>query len=196
MLIFRFMANRYYKLLIRNSRPTCSKSFTMPSRVKRRKLNLWPNISFCNNNNKLLHVFLFSQDLPGLEVLILHGNEISRMDPNVIPTGIIRLHLGRNHIKDLNNTLWNLSNLGWLFVNSNELFDLEGQLPLEAPKLQLIHASHNSLENLPQQLKTFPQLSSLFMQNNKLRSLDGALSKSKNLLRVVLEHNEIQTVRE
>lgn len=116
------------------------------------------------------------------------------MDPNVIPTGIIRLHLGRNYIKDLNDTLRNLSNLVWLFVNSNELHDLEGQLPVEAPKLKLIHASHNKIERLPQQLKKFPLLDSLFMQNNKLKTLDGAMSKSKNLMRVVLEHNQIHTV--
>lgn len=138
--------------------------------------------------------FSVFQDLPNLECLVLPGNQISRMDPNVIPTGIVRLHLGRNHIKDLNNTLRNLSNLVWLFVNSNELYDLEGQLPLDAPKLKLIHASHNKIEILPQQLKSYPQLASLFIPNNKLKSLDGALSKSKNLMRLVLEHNEIQTV--
>lgn len=130
-----------------------------------------------------------------MECLVLPGNQISRMDPNVIPTSIVRLHLGRNYIKNLNNTLRDLSNLVWLFLNSNELYDLEGQLPLEAPNLKLIHASHNKIESLPQQLKTFPLLDSLFMQNNKLKTLDGSLSKSKNLMRLVLEHNEIHTVR-
>lgn len=118
------------------------------------------------------------------------------MDPNVIPKGIIRLHLGRNYIKHLNSTLKDLSNLVWLFLNSNELYDLEGQLPVEAPKLKLIHVSHNKIERLPQQLKTFPLLDSLFMQNNKLKTLDGALAKSKKLMRVVLEHNQIDTVSE
>lgn len=116
------------------------------------------------------------------------------MDSHVFPTGIIRLHLGRNYIKNLNNTLRNLSNLIWLFVNLNELDDLEGQLPIESPNLKMIHASHNKIERLPQQLKSYPLLDSLFMTNNRLRTLDGALSKSKNLHRATLEHNQIHTV--
>ncbi|KAJ8927916.1 hypothetical protein NQ314_019546 [Rhamnusium bicolor] len=134
--------------------------------------------------------------LPVLECLVLPGNQITRMDTHSVPVQIQRLHLGRNYIKDLNDTLRNLSELGWLFINSNELSDLENQLPLDAPNLKLIHASHNRIEKLPQQLKTFPLLESLFFQFNRLRSLDGALSKLRNLMRVVLEHNQINTITE
>nr|CAH7726199.1 unnamed protein product [Callosobruchus chinensis] len=114
------------------------------------------------------------------------------MEPGCIPENIQRLHLGRNNLYTLNGTLKNLHRLGWLFINSNELTDLEGELPDSAPEWRLLHASHNNLKVLPVQLKKYPKLESLFFQNNYLRVLNGALSKSKNMIRAVLEHNQIE----
>lgn len=129
-----------------------------------------------------------------MEVLVLPGNQISRMDTNSIPKNVQRLHIGRNFIKDLNKTLTNLSDINWLFINNNELKTLENELPINAPKLNMIHAAFNKIEQMPQQLKTYPMLESLFLQYNKIKRLDGSLSKSKKLQRVVLEHNNINSV--
>lgn len=129
-----------------------------------------------------------------VEVLVLPGNQISRMDTNSIPKNVQRLHIGRNFIKDLNKTLTNLSDINWLFINNNELKTLENELPINAPKLNMIHAAFNKIEQMPQQLKTYPMLESLFLQYNKIKRLDGSLSKSKKLQRVVLEHNNINSV--
>ncbi|CAG9862799.1 unnamed protein product [Phyllotreta striolata] len=135
-------------------------------------------------------------NLKDIECLVLAGNQISEMDPKSIPPQIQRLHIGRNHIKRLNNTLKNLTELKWLFINGNELEDIESQLPKFAPKLKLIHASDNLLEKLPQQLKNYPTLESIFFHNNKLRSLDGALSKSTHLQLAELEHNQLAKLSE
>ncbi|CAH1179548.1 unnamed protein product [Phaedon cochleariae] len=135
-------------------------------------------------------------DLKQLECLVLPGNQISEMDVNSIPQQVQRLHIGRNYIEDLNSTLRNLSELGWLFINCNRLTNLDNQLPRNAPNLKLIHASHNFIERLPRQLKNYPLLESIFFQNNKLKSLDGAISKSNHLMRAVLEHNQINTISE
>lgn len=104
------------------------------------------------------------------------------------------MHIGRNNLKTLNGTLVNLSELIWLFGNSNDLTDIEGELPPDAHKLKMIHFSNNRIERLPQQLKSLRSLESLFFQNNSLRNLGGALAKSRTLTRVVLEGNLINTV--
>nr|XP_023018896.1 leucine-rich repeat-containing G-protein coupled receptor 4 isoform X2 [Leptinotarsa decemlineata] len=133
-------------------------------------------------------------DLPQLECLMLAGNQISQLESHSIPPQIQRLHLGRNSISDLNGTLRNLSELFWLFVNSNNLTNLDGQLPRTAPNLNYIHASHNRLEKVPNQLKNYPALESIFLFNNRLKSLDGAFSKNDKLLRIVLENNQLNTL--
>ncbi|VEN33678.1 unnamed protein product [Callosobruchus maculatus] len=144
---------------------------------------------------KALYNSSFS-DLPDLECLVLPGNQISQMERGCIPEQIQRLHLGRNNIYTLNGTLRNLHRLGWLFINSNELTDLEGELPEPAPEWRLLHASHNNIKVLPLQLKKYPKLESIFFQNNYLKVLNGALSKAKNMIRAVLEHNQIEMLAE
>ncbi|KAJ8919801.1 hypothetical protein NQ315_006330 [Exocentrus adspersus] len=134
------------------------------------------------------------KDLPLLECLVLPGNQISRIDTNSFPPQLQRLHLGRNYIKDLNNSLLNLSELRWLFVNTNDLTTLDNQLPRIAPELILIHASQNRIDKLPHQLKTYPILESIFFQHNRLKSLDGILARLKYLRRAVLDHNQINTI--
>nr|XP_015834267.1 PREDICTED: insulin-like growth factor-binding protein complex acid labile subunit [Tribolium castaneum] len=133
------------------------------------------------------------KDLP-VQCLVLAGNSISQMDQDSFPKEVQRLHIGRNNLKTLNKTLTNLSDLIWLFANSNELTDLEGELPLDAKKLKMIHFSNNKIEKLPQQLKTLTYLESLFFQYNHIQSLDGTLGKARKLVRVVLEHNNIKTL--
>ncbi|XP_044253859.1 insulin-like growth factor-binding protein complex acid labile subunit [Tribolium madens] len=133
------------------------------------------------------------KDLP-VQCLVLAGNSISQMDQDSFPKEVQRLHIGRNNLKTLNKTLTNLSDLIWLFANSNELTDLEGELPLDAKKLKMIHFSNNKIEKLPQQLKSLTYLESLFFQYNHIQSLDGTLGKARKLVRVVLEHNNIKTL--
>ncbi|XP_018580298.1 insulin-like growth factor-binding protein complex acid labile subunit isoform X2 [Anoplophora glabripennis] len=136
------------------------------------------------------------KDLPVLNCLVLPGNQISRIDTNSFSPQLQRLHLGRNYIRDLNDSLLNLSELGWLFVNTNDLTTLDNQLPRTAPNLILIHASQNRIDKLPQQLKLYPLLESIFFQNNRLKSLDGILARLKYLRRAVLDHNQINTITE
>ncbi|KAF5297200.1 hypothetical protein FQA39_LY12215 [Lamprigera yunnana] len=134
------------------------------------------------------------KNIPDVQSIVLGGNLISQMDSHSIPRSIHKLHLGRNKIKDLNGTLTNLTNLQWVFINSNELTTLDNQLPVVAPNLMLIHASDNKIEKLPEHLKTLTSLQSLFLNNNMLTSLDGVLSKLSKLERAQLEYNKISTL--
>ncbi|XP_017769116.1 PREDICTED: leucine-rich repeat-containing protein 15-like [Nicrophorus vespilloides] len=126
-----------------------------------------------------------------LETLVLAGNMIYRIDTHSFPETVVRLHLGRNSIKDLNGTLRHLNDLKWLFINSNDLVSLDDQLPKNGVDLRMLFASNNRIQKLPQELKTMPYIKMLFFQHNQLTSLDGILSKSRCLESVHLENNRI-----
>ncbi|ERL95432.1 hypothetical protein D910_12695 [Dendroctonus ponderosae] len=134
------------------------------------------------------------EDLQNLRNLVLSGNLIARIDKNSIPAQIERLHLGRNKIYNLNNTITGLRNLRWIFLNTNEFEDLEGQLPYEAPNLNMIHASQNRLKSIPHQLSDYPRLENLFLSQNEITSLDGALAGCRELQRLELKSNLIHTL--
>lgn len=129
-----------------------------------------------------------------MQVLVLPGNQIARMDRNSIPFIVQRLHLGRNMIRGMNHTLLEMSELIWLFVNANNLTTLDNELPLNAPNLKMVHASNNRITQFPHQFRTYPSLETLFVQDNLLTSLDGTLSRSRKLRRLVLDDNHISIV--
>ncbi|XP_065160953.1 protein artichoke [Atheta coriaria] len=131
------------------------------------------------------------RSLPLLDTLVLPGNQIYRIDTHAIPPTTIKLHLARNAIRDLNGSLRHLTDLQWLFLNTNELTSLDGELPINGIKILMLHAANNSLTNIPQDIKAYPNLDNLFLQNNLITALDGALSKSRKLERVHLENNRI-----
>lgn len=87
-----------------------------------------------------------------------------------------------------------MSELEWLFINSNRLTTIDGQLPQNVNKLNLIVANNNLLEKLPQDLKNLQKIESLFFQHNLITSLDGAVSKAKKLKRLHVFNNKIQMV--
>ncbi|KAL1501331.1 hypothetical protein ABEB36_006672 [Hypothenemus hampei] len=133
------------------------------------------------------------EDFENLRTLVLAGNQISRIDRNSLPIQMERLHIGRNRIYNLNGTLLALTNLNWLFLNSNDFEDLEGQLPYEASNLKIIHASHNRLVRVPQ-LSHYPRLETLFLNNNEITFLGGAFAGCRALDRIDLSANQIYTL--
>lgn len=131
------------------------------------------------------------QSFSNLETLLLADNYFSYIDRKSIPPTVQQLHIGRNNLRDLNGTLRELTNLKWIFINTNELTTLDDQLPKYAEKFHMIHTAHNKIERLPVEFKNYPQLESLFFQNNLVQRFDGVLSKSKKLTRVQFEHNRL-----
>ncbi|XP_030750402.1 insulin-like growth factor-binding protein complex acid labile subunit [Sitophilus oryzae] len=135
------------------------------------------------------------RDLLDVKCVALADNQISRIDRNSFPPQIDKLHLARNRIYHLNDSLLELRNLRWLFLNENELEDLEGQLPFEAPVIQVIYASGNGLTKIPSQIKNYRSLDILFLYNNKIESLDGALAIPRaELSHLMLDGNVIRTI--
>nr|CAD7598643.1 unnamed protein product [Timema genevievae] len=133
-------------------------------------------------------------DVTELQHLVLGGNSIFEMDQDSMPRTLRHLHLGRNKLSDLNGTLRELSELEWLFINSNQLTSVDDELPRNGVKLMLIHAADNRLQRLPLELKNFVLLESAFFHYNELTRLGGALQKARRLKRLHLFHNKIQEV--
>ncbi|KDR18629.1 Podocan-like protein 1 [Zootermopsis nevadensis] len=134
------------------------------------------------------------QNMTDLQHLVLAGNNISQLDQSSMPHTLRHLHLGRNKLMHLNDTLRGLTELEWLFLNGNQLTTLDEQLPREGNKLALLHAGSNQLQKLPQELQNFILLESLFFQHNELLNLGGTVQRARNLKRLHLCHNKIQEV--
>ncbi|XP_034942707.1 chondroadherin-like protein [Chelonus insularis] len=133
---------------------------------------------------------------PSLQHLLLAGNSISEMVPGSLPPQLNKLHVGRNHLHTLNRTLCDLNQLEWLFINSNELTSLDGELPTSGHNLRMLHAMDNKLTHLPPEFRQLHRLEMLFLQHNKIRSLDGTLQKAGNLQYLELSYNELQILTE
>lgn len=87
-----------------------------------------------------------------------------------------------------------MNQLEWLFINSNELTSLDGELPTSGHNLRMLHAMDNKLTHLPPEFRQLHRLEMLFLQHNKIRSLDGTLQKASNLKYLELSYNELQEV--
>ncbi|KAL6258650.1 hypothetical protein P5V15_010603 [Pogonomyrmex californicus] len=129
---------------------------------------------------------------PTLQHLAMAGNMISEMIPGSLPPLVKHLHVGRNRLKSLNHTLRDLNQLEWLFINSNELTSLDGELPSSGHNLKMLYAADNKLTHLPAEFRYLHRLETLFLQENKIRNLDGTLQKARRLKFLELSYNELQ----
>ncbi|XP_043474772.1 insulin-like growth factor-binding protein complex acid labile subunit [Leptopilina heterotoma] len=129
---------------------------------------------------------------PVLQFLLMAGNTLSEMVPGSLPPLIKQLHVGRNHLKTLNRTLRDLNQLELLFINSNELTYLDGELPSSGHNLKMLYAADNKLTHLPPEFRFLHRLETLFLQHNRIKSLDGNLSKARRLKLLELSYNNIQ----
>lgn len=136
------------------------------------------------------------KNLPNLKSLTVPGCMMTHLENNSIPLGLQHLHMGRNQLTSLNGNIRGLKELQWLFINANNLTDLEGELPLNAHKLNTIHASNNLIEKLPKDLMTLPALENAFFQHSRIKSLDGCFSKSRKMQRLYLDNNFINILTE
>lgn len=133
---------------------------------------------------------------PTLQHLAMAGNAISEMTPGSLPPLVKHLHVGRNHLNSLNHTLRDLNQLEWLFINSNELTSLDGELPSSGHNLKMLYAVDNRLTHLPAEFRYLHRLETLFLQHNKIRNLDGTLQKARRLKFLELSYNELQELNE
>ncbi|EDV97032.1 leucine-rich repeat and death domain-containing protein 1 [Drosophila grimshawi] len=133
-------------------------------------------------------------DLKGIQMvtnLILPSNNITRLDRGAFPLSLLILHLGRNQIESLNGSLHDLTELQSLFINANNISDLDGQLP-DKSKLILLMAHNNRLERLPSNLVTMDNLETVHLHFNRLRSFDRVLRNAPNLTELLANNNELE----
>ncbi|KAH8378589.1 hypothetical protein KR009_000075 [Drosophila setifemur] len=134
------------------------------------------------------------EDFRGIQMvtrLILPSNNIARLDRGSFPMSLLTLHLGRNRIESLNGSLHDLDKLESLFINANNITELDNQLP-DGSKLHLLMAHNNRLERLPANMAGMLGLETVHVHFNRLRSFDRVLRNAVNLSEVLAENNEIQ----
>ncbi|XP_017135777.1 insulin-like growth factor-binding protein complex acid labile subunit [Drosophila miranda] len=133
-------------------------------------------------------------DLKGIQVvtnLILPSNNITRLDRGAFPQSLLILHLGRNQIESLNGSLHDLHVLQSLFINANNISDLDGELP-DGSRLRLLMAHNNRLERLPANMAGMRYLQTIHVHFNRLRSFDRVLRNSQDLEELLAGNNELE----
>uniref|UniRef100_A0A1I8PFR5 LRRCT domain-containing protein n=1 Tax=Stomoxys calcitrans TaxID=35570 RepID=A0A1I8PFR5_STOCA len=136
---------------------------------------------------------VLQDDFKGIQLLtnlFMPSNNITRLDRNCFPPGLVTLHLGRNSIENLNGTLRNLNKLESLFINMNRIVSLDSQLP-ESNRLKLIIAQNNSLESLPESMRNMNRLETLYVQHNRIKTLDRILKNAYNLNELYASNNRL-----
>ncbi|XP_034106062.1 LOW QUALITY PROTEIN: insulin-like growth factor-binding protein complex acid labile subunit [Drosophila albomicans] len=133
-------------------------------------------------------------DLKGIQMvtnLILPSNNITRLDRGAFPLSLIILHLGRNQIDSLNGSLHDLAMLQSLFINANNISDLDDELP-DGSKLRLLMAHNNRLERLPANMVGMDDLETIHLHFNRLRSFDRVLRNAQYLNELLANNNELE----
>lgn len=135
------------------------------------------------------------RSLTNLRHLILRMNQIQTLEKNSIPHTLESINIGLNNISSLNGTLRQLTDLKLMMIHSNNIHDLEDELPY-APGLVMFLASHNQIKKLPQVIKTYSNLNAIYVDGNELQSLDGVLSHAKKLQVIWANDNNIDKIAE
>lgn len=133
-------------------------------------------------------------DLKGIQMvtnLILPSNNITRLDRGSFPLSLLILHLGRNQIESLNGSLHELTMLQSLFINANNISDLDDELP-DGSKLRLLMAHNNRLERLPANMVGMDDLETIHVHFNRLRSFDRVLRNAQYLNELFANNNELE----
>ncbi|EDW73151.1 uncharacterized protein Dwil_GK17391 [Drosophila willistoni] len=134
------------------------------------------------------------EDFKGIQMvtnLILPSNNINRLDRGSFPLSLQILHLGRNQIESLNGSLHELDKLQSLFINANNISNLDGELP-DGSILKLLMAHNNRLERLPANMAKMMNLETIHLHFNRLRSFDGVLKHAKYLNELYANNNELE----
>lgn len=130
--------------------------------------------------------------LRSLKHLVMAINNLERIEPGAFPPSLSSLHIGRNQLTSLNGTVRDLGNLKMLFINSNNLTTLEGELPTGTDNLFMLMAMDNLLESLPEALKNYHNLDTIFLDENLLTTLNRTFAQSKRLRALYASRNKIE----
>ena len=166
--------------------------------IPRHILNHMPHIEildFARGKIKKIHTEDF-RTLKYVRHLVLVNNHLQMLEKESIPKTIKYLHLGRNNLTSLNNTLRELDHMEVLFLNDNSLTSLDDELPAGSQKLMTIIAHHNKLARLPQDFKTLPQLDSLYFSDNEIKSFDGVFKYGSRIHSIFASNNRIEYLAE
>ncbi|KAL9910877.1 leucine-rich repeat-containing larval translucida isoform 1-T1 [Glossina fuscipes fuscipes] len=139
---------------------------------------------------------VLQDDFKGTQMLtnlFISVNNITRVDRTTFPPALVVLHLGHNQIEYLNGTLRHLNKLESLFINMNNISNLENELP-ETNRLKLILAHNNRLERLPESIRFMDKLEGLQVQHNHLTTLNGVLRNAVNLIEFHAFNNKIKSL--
>lgn len=127
-----------------------------------------------------------------IRYLVLVNNNIRFIEKESMPKTLRFLHLGRNNLTTLNNTLRNIENMDVLFLNENNLTTLDGELPIKSANFKSLIAHHNKLDSLTQDLTKFPYLDAMYVSDNEIKSLGNVFQNASYIQTLSAHNNKIE----
>ena len=131
-------------------------------------------------------------DMRSLMLIAISDSELKRLPDDFGESHhrLVAMHVQRNKLKTLPESLGKLSSLLNLRINNNEL----SQLPESIGQLENIatfHAYNNQLESLPKSLGNLKNLPSLYAWNNSLTELPDNIGEMRSLRIADFRHNHL-----
>lgn len=147
-----------------------------------------PNLVFLFlSYNKITDVEL--SDMPSLDDLVLHHNNISGVSGIMGLPNLTQLYLSDNEMEDVSG-LSGLPGLEQMNLGNNGITDISGLAGLT--NLKTLHLNNNQITDI-RPLSGMSELSILSLDNNKIIDI-SVLSKLTKLQQLTLENNEIVDV--
>ncbi len=130
---------------------------------------------------------------------------------------LVFLSLKNDHLKEIPNTIYSLTNLRILdlsgndfrflskdikklkkleeiYLNDEPYADVNQELSVlgKLPKLRILHLENDKIGVLPKNLNSLKHLEKLYLNDNEFKELPNSLTKNKNLIYIDMKNNPLQ----
>lgn len=121
-------------------------------------------------SNEIRFVSSMISDLTNLTELRLGNNFIglNHITPLSLPPNIIKLHLAYNHFNELPLVIYQLTQLQYLDLNNNNIYELTNPLILNLTRLNCLLLKHNNLREITVDILQLPVLHQIKLCDNPL----------------------------
>lgn len=141
--------------------------YDIPKEIKKMKnLN---SLVLADNNLIVISEFIF--ELDKLEDVVLKGNNLISINPNIDKLcNLTRLHISNNNLLYIPSELFNLKKLEILYISNNKLYEIPYYIS-NLVNLMMLEANNNMIHYLSPEIGKLEKLKYLRLQTNILERL-------------------------
>lgn len=138
------------------------------------------------------HIPVVVFELPALEILDLEGTKINNI-PEMYTHNLKELHLSKNFLQSIPNTIYNLKNIQFLDMSRNLLSQLPEQIGA-LKTLKTLRLNNNLFHKIPAAISQLKNLEEFDISGNKIRRLPSEIKLLTKLKTLILFKNDMQSL--